>query len=134
MTSGRPSCLDGRSPTVHFVVLSARSLRPRLDGLSDVRLLDGALPWTSASQLACTHHMGKCLKDDCPIFALHRIMVNETASLSNCLISEQVVGVDVHGDTHLVIGLARLEDGFDYGGDIRAHGCLDEGMPAVEPA
>lgn len=36
---GQATRLDGRSPTAHFVVLSARSLRPRLDGLSDARLL-----------------------------------------------------------------------------------------------
>ena len=30
---------EGRFPTAHFVVLSARFLRPRLDGLSDARLL-----------------------------------------------------------------------------------------------
>ena len=36
---GQATRLDGRSPTAHFVALSARPLRPRLDGLSDARLL-----------------------------------------------------------------------------------------------
>ena len=60
--AGQATRLDGRSPTAHFVVLSARSLRPRLDSLPDARLLDGTLPWTSASQLTCTHPMASVSK------------------------------------------------------------------------
>ena len=64
-TSGRPSRLDGRSPTAHFVILSARSLRPRLDDLPDARLLDGALPWTSARHAACPQVLGKINAVEC---------------------------------------------------------------------